>query len=331
MVTIEEVAKEAGVSVATVSRVLNNKGPVSINARIKVENAIKKLKYEPNMLGRNLRKSESRMILALLPSISNPFYASIIQGIEDIAVENNYGVLLCETSSKSEREMLYFNLLKQKLADGVISLDPTIDKNNLKQIGMNYPFIQCCEYDEEIHIPYVTIDNKLAAYKAVKHLISIGHRKIALINSDEKFLYARLRKEGYIKALQENDIEIDEKLMINCNLDFESGKKAMKQLLKSNEGRPTAVFAVADILAIGVIKAIKEANCSVPEDIAVVGFDNIPMATMIDPALTTIAQPMYQIGCEACKMLLGKINNKDEEIENCILDFELIIRESTMK
>ncbi|QCX33231.1 LacI family transcriptional regulator [Caloramator sp. E03] len=330
MATIEEVAKEAGVSVATVSRVLNNKSPVSINARIKVENAIKKLKYEPNMLGRNLRRSESRMILALLPSISNPFYASIIQGIEDIAVENNYGVLLCETSSKSEREMLYFNLLKQKLADGVISLDPTIDKNNLKEIGIRYPFIQCCEYDEDLNIPYVAIDNKLAAYKAVKHLISIGHKNIALINSDEKFLYARLRKEGYIEALQENNIEVDEKLMINCDLDFESGKKAMKQLLKSNESL-TAVFAVADILAIGAIKAIKEANYRVPDDIAVVGFDNIPMANMIDPALTTIAQPMYQIGCTACKMLIKKINNKDETIENSILGFELIIRESTMK
>jgi len=330
MVTIEEVAKEAGVSVATVSRVLNKSNSVATKTRIKVEEAIKKLNYEPNMLGRNLRRSESRMILALLPSISNPFYTLIINGIEDIARKSGYSVLLCQTDSDPERETVYFNILKQRLADGLISLDPTVDIELLRDVAKNYPIIQSCEFSEELDIPYVTIDNFTAGYKAVKHLISIGRKKIALVNSDKKFMYARLRQEGYEKALKEAGIEYREKYVINGENDFESGQRAMKQLLELKD-KPDAVFLVSDILAIGAIKTIKESGLKVPEDIAIVGFDNIQFANMMNPSITTIAQPMYEIGCQSCKMLIEKIQNKDKHIDNTIMDFELIIRESTMK
>lgn len=329
MLTIKEVAKEANVSVATVSRVINNNVPVSSKARIKVENAIKKMNYEPNMLGRNLRRSENRFILALLPNISNPFYAAIIKGVEDTAMSQGYNVILCQTDAEPEREKSYLNLLKQKLADGVINLDPILDEDFLMKIGEKYPIIQCCEYSENLDITYVSIDNKAAAYKATNHLIDIGHKNIALINSNEKYVYARQRKEGYIKALIDSNIKPNDKWIVNVDLDFESAQSAVEYLLALDE-KPDAIFAVSDILAIGALKAIAEARLRVPEDIAVVGFDNIPYAKIVTPALTTVNQPMYTIGTKACKMLIHKLR-KDKDVSNEILDVQLIIRESTVK
>ncbi|MCG8482133.1 MAG: LacI family transcriptional regulator, partial [Clostridia bacterium] len=249
MANIEEVAKEANVSVATVSRVLNNSSSVREKTRVKVEAAIKKLNYEPNMLGRNLRRSESRMILALLPSITNLFYIEIMDGIKDVANKFGYNVLLCQTDSDAERERTFIDLLKHKLADGLISLDPTLDINTLKEVYMNYPIIQCCEYTEELNIPYVTIDNFLAGYRAVKHLISMGRKNIAMISSCDKFLYARQRKLGYKKALEEAGIEYKEELVINGDLNFEAGQKGMKHLL-TLDNKPDGVFVVSDVLAI---------------------------------------------------------------------------------
>ncbi|MDK2800917.1 MAG: LacI family transcriptional regulator, repressor for deo operon, udp, cdd, tsx, nupC, and nupG [Clostridiales bacterium] len=329
MPTIEEVAKAAGVSVATVSRVLNN-GQVSPKTRILVENAIRELNYEPNMLGRNLRRSESRMILTMIPNISNPFYSVIVEGIEDAARKNGYNILLCNTEADVEREKIYLDLLKQKLADGIITMEPAIDIDVLKEVGKRYPVVQCCEYSEKINIPYIAIDNVTAAYKATKHLLTIGHKKIALINSDEKFMYARQRKEGYIKALQEFDIPVNEDWIVNAGLSFESGQRMMKYLL-SLKDKPSAVFAVSDILAIGALKTIKDEGLKVPQDIGVVGFDNIQFANMMNPTLTTIEQPRYQMGVEAAEMLIKRIKDKKQKVENVILDHQLIIRESTME
>lgn len=329
MATIQEVAKEAGVSVATVSRVLNHPASVSAMTRAKVETVIERLQYNPNMLGRNLRCAESRMLLVLVPSISNPFYSKIVQGIEDVARRNHYNILLCTTDSDVERENIYLDLLRNRMADGVISMDPAVDVANIKQLGSAYPVIQCCEYSETDETPYVSIDNQTAAYKAVKHLLMMGHKRVAIINSDERFLYARHRQEGYLRALQEFAIPVVDDFIIHTDLHFESGHRAMKTLL-SLPNRPTAVFAVSDTLAIGALRSIKEAGLKVPDDMAVVGFDNIPFASMMNPSLTTVAQPMYEIGCEAARMLIKRMTSPQERVESVVLDYELIIRESTM-
>lgn len=328
MANIQEVAKRAGVSVATVSRVLNNHSSVTIKTRLKVENAIKELNYEPSMLGRNLRNSESRLLLVLLPSISNPFYTDIINGIQTTAIANKYNILLCETDSNPDRENIYFNMVKNKLADGVISMDPTVNKQKLIELAENHSIILCSEYDEEGSIPYVTIDNELAAYHAVKHLLKLGNKRVALINSDEKFLYARQRRNGYERALKEFHLPILEELIYHTTqLDFQDGIQAMRMLLQLEE-KPTAVFAVSDTLAIGALKEIKASGLTIPEEIAVVGFDNISFSNMTNPTLTTIAQPMYKMGCTAATMLLKSIQN--QKCDSMILEHELIIRDSTM-
>lgn len=329
MANIQQVAKQAGVSVATVSRVLNGQKTVSGKTRMKVEEAIKKLNYEPSMLGRNLRNSESRLLLILIPTISNPFYLEIIKGIEQVAISQNYNILLCETDSDPERENIYFDLVRKKMADGIISMDPAVNGKTLKKLAENYAIIQCSEYEEGSGIPYVTIDNEEASYRAVKHLVQIGHKKIALINSDEKYLYARQRKMGYKRALEENGIALKPEYIIPTqHLGFENGQQAMKKILNLEE-RPTAVFAVSDLLAIGALKEINASGLHVPSDMAVVGFDKIDFSNMTNPTLTTIAQPMHKMGTVAAKMLIDKI--KGIEVESIILDHELVIRESTSR
>lgn len=328
MANIQQVAEKAGVSVATVSRVLNNNSSVSPKTRIKVENAIRDLKYEPSMLGRNLRNSESRLLLVLIPSISNPFYNEIINGIQNTAIANHYNILLCETNSSPERENIYFNMVKNKLADGVISMDPTVNMEKLKELAEKHSIILCSEYDEGGSIPYVSIDNELAAYHAVKHLIKLGNKKIALINSDEKFLYARQRRSGYERALKEFHLPIREDWIYNTTqVDFQAGVQAMRMLMQLKE-KPSAVFAVSDTLAIGALKEINLRGLKAPDDIAVVGFDNISFSNMTNPTLTTVAQPMYKMGVTAANMLINSI--KEHKVESILLDHELLIRESTM-
>jgi LacI family transcriptional regulator, repressor for deo operon, udp, cdd, tsx, nupC, and nupG len=327
MATIQDVARRAGVSVATVSRVLNNRDIVSNATASNVEQAIKELNYEPSVLGRNLRTSKSRLLLVLIPSIANPFYAEIIKGIEDIVLDQGYNILLCETDSNPEREEIYINLVRNRMADGIISLDPAVDKVRLKELAKKYPIVQCSEYDKDGTVSYVSIDSELAAYQVVRYLVQIGHTKIGLINSDNKYLYARDRYKGYVKALEENNIPINNNWIYNVEtVGFVKGQLAMRSLLNQSD-RPTAIFADSDVLAIGALKEIHSIGLRVPQDIALVGFDNICLSNMMHPTLTTISQPMYKLGSASASMIIDKIKGK--EVENIILDHELIIREST--
>ncbi len=328
MATIQEVARKAGVSSATVSRVLNNRISVASSTRIKVEQAIKDLKYEPSMLGRNLRNSESRLLLVLIHSFSNPYYSEIINGIEDYSIANDYNILLCDADSNPERETTFLNMVKNKLADGIISMNPTVDIHKLTELAQKHPIILCSEYYEEVPIPYVAIDNEAAAYRAVKHLIKLGNEKIAFINFDESFLYARQRRKGYERALKEFDIPVNDEWIFNTQgLDFQEGVQVMRKILRL-ENRPTAVFAVSDTLAIGALKEANVRGLKIPDEMAVVGFDNISFSNMTNPTLTTVSQPMYDMGHKAARMLIDKI--KGQSVESLIMDHELIIRESTL-
>lgn len=327
MATIQEVAKKAGVSVATVSRVINHPERVAVKTRERVEKTIEQLNYEPSILGRNLRKSESRLILVLIPSIANPFYTEIINGIEDTVIKHGYNILLCQTESNPKRAMIYFNLIRNRMADGIISMDPTVDINHLNKLNETYPIIQCSEYDENGTISYVTIDSELAAYEAVNYLIGIGHEKIAFINSDEKYLYARQRRAGYERAFRENNLLVDPELIYYADgIGFELGENVVRDILNRAD-RPTAIFAVSDILAVGALREFSLNNVRVPEDIALVGFDKINLSSMTYPTLTTIAQPMYEMGCISAQMIINKINGK--KVENVILEHKLVVREST--
>jgi len=327
MQTIQTVARIAGVSVATVSRVINNPSVVTEKTRIKVEKVINDLNYEPSVHGRNLRTSESRLLLILIPSISNPFYADIISGIEKTAFEQGYITFIYETDSHHGRKKTYSNLLRNRLADGIISMDPTVNKQELFSLANQYPVVQCSEYDVEGSISYVAINHKLAAYDAVKYLIKLGHKKIALINSHSKYLYSRERRKGYEKALNEFNLPINTDWIYNTQkLSFENGQRASSMLLNMDE-KPTAIFAVSDILAIGALKEVNMRGLKIPNDMAIIGFDKISFSNMTHPTLTTISQPRYEMGVTSATMLIEKIKGK--QTKSIILDHELVIRNST--
>ncbi|HHV97413.1 MAG TPA: LacI family transcriptional regulator [Clostridiaceae bacterium] len=329
MPTIQDVARKAGVSVATVSRVINNSPSVSETTYRKVMQAIEELDYKPNLLGRNLRRTETRMILVLLPTISNPFYSKIVKGIERVARENGYNILLCNTDSRVETEREYLKLLKNRLSEGAIFMAPVIDRDELSELSRKYPIVQCCEYMEEAHVSYVTIDNFSAAYKAVQYLIGLGHKRIGMISCKNNYISTIQRKEGYKKALEDAGLVFSEDLIKVGNYGFKSGIRAAKQFLAKKDNVPTAVFAISDSMAIGAIRCFKENGMKVPGDISVIGFDDITYASMYDPMLTTVSQPQVELGCEAMELLLAQIRGDIKEPKSIFLDYELIIREST--
>lgn len=327
---IQDVAKEAKVSVATVSRVLNNSRSVTESTRASVSAAIKKLNYRPNLLGRDLRRTETRRALILLPNIGNPFYARIVKGIEDVAHRNGYNVMLCNTDSLPERERNYLELLKNRLADGVIFMAPVIGREELADIGSSFPVVQCCEYIPDTGVSQVSIDNYSAAYKLTKHLISSGHNKLGMISSKGSLVSIGQRESGYKKALEDSGIKFDEELIKYGDYSFKSGIRAANQFM-SMKDRPTAIFAISDIMAIGALKAARDNNLKIPEEIAIAGFDNINFASMYSPALTTISQPKYDIGCISMELLLKQMRGEIKKPEEILLEYELIIRESTIR
>lgn len=330
MATIQDVAKAAGVSVATVSRVLNNSSSVIPETRETVLEAIRKLNYQPNLLGRNLRRMETRMVLVLLPNVSNPFYSRIVKGIEDVAHKNGYTVMLCNTDSDKHREDMYLELLRNRLSDGVIFMESEQGREELIELSKAFPVVQCSEYKENIDVDHISIDNFAAAYKAVTHLISLGHKRIAMISCRNQLISTKKREEGYKKALQDAGIEFDPSLLFYGDYGFKSGLRAGKRIVDL-EQKPTGVFAISDVMAIGAIRAFKEAGYRVPEDIGVIGFDDISFASMYDPMLTTVAQPKYDMGCEAMNLLLRKMKGESKLPVKLTLEHSLKIRESTVK
>ncbi|MEJ6950438.1 LacI family DNA-binding transcriptional regulator [Natronospora cellulosivora (SeqCode)] len=328
MATIRDVAEKAGVSIATVSRVLNKQSAVKPSTKVKVEKAIKDLNYQPNYLGRNLRRAETKLILVVLQNISNPFYAKVVKGIEDIGHKNNYNIMICNTDSDPTRERSYLELLLNKLVDGVILMAPEIEAEELDQISKNFPLVQCCEYKEGTQAPHISIDNLAAGYTAISHLIKLGHNRIGMISASNRLLSAIQREKGYKKALLDAGIEFDTDLIKYGSYGFNGGLRAAKELLNMDKS-PTAIFTISDITAIGAIKAIKEKGLKVPDDIAVIGFDNTSIASMYDPQLTTIAQPRYDLGRISMEILLDIINNEDVSSKEVYLEHELVIRKST--
>ncbi|HOJ09543.1 MAG TPA: LacI family DNA-binding transcriptional regulator [Clostridiales bacterium] len=329
--TIQDVAQKAGVSVATVSRVINNSPAVSEKARNNVMQAIEELDYRPNLLGRNLRRTETRLILVLLPSISNPFYSKVVKGIESVARENGYNILLCNTDSQLETEKAYLKLLKSRLSDGVIFMAPELDREELSAIGRSFSVVQCCEYKEDAQVSHVSIDNFSAAYRAVQYLIGLGHKKIGMITCNNNFISTIQRNAGYKKAIEDVGLVYDTSLIKQGNYSFKSGIRAGRQFLLKKDNIPTAVFAISDSMAIGAIRCFREKGLKVPEDISIIGFDDITYASMCEPMLTTISQPQFELGCEAMELLLMQMRGEVIEPRSIFLDYELIIRESTGK
>ena len=330
MVRIADVAKLANVSTATVSRVLSNTGKVKKETTEKVLEAIKQLNYQPNILARQLRTLETKTILVVVPDISNPFFSKVLRGIEEVADENGYQVLLGDTINKPEHEIAFLDILRQKKADGMILLTARSNREFLEQLAKEYPIVLACEYIEGAEIPTVSIDNISSARKITEHLIQLNHERIATITGPLHVVLGRDRLKGFQQAMKQNGLQIEPCLVQEGDFTLESGCNQMLKLL-ALENPPTAVFAANDEMAMGAIKTIKSKGLNVPNDIAVVGFDNIKFASIFEPALTTISQPTFEIGEKAIDLLISLINNTPLEKEQYILEDQLIVRDSCGK
>ncbi|QEY17011.1 MULTISPECIES: LacI family DNA-binding transcriptional regulator [unclassified Cellvibrio] len=329
MSDIRDVARLAGVSIATVSRALSNPEMVSTISLNKVHNAISQIGYHPNMLARNFRSTRSYevvTVMVLVPDIVNPFYSLFIRALEDRAQQKGYAVLLGDTRGDPELEMDYIRRVETRLADGIVQLRPSLEKSQ-NNIPPDIPCVNACgcEYTTG---PAIRIDNRAAAKTMVNYLISLGHKRIGVISGLKDNPHAIDRLEGYKEAIAEAGIPFEKDLIAEGDFTMWSGLNAAFQFCNMKV-RPTAIFSMNDEMAIGAMQTLKNQGIRIPEDISVTGFDDIAYAKYSDPSLTTISQPAEEMGKMAMDMLLKVINGEPLSQRECVLPTEFIIRKST--
>jgi DNA-binding LacI/PurR family transcriptional regulator len=327
--TIHDVAREAGVSTATVSRVFNHKGNVSEHVEAKVLETAKRLSYKvpapvfPQRTG-------TRLVAVVAPSLSNPFYNDILDGIQSVLDNNNYNMVIIQSKSKGSFRSSTLDCFRQDIFDGLITLEYADNMKSLYDaVKPSLPVIQCCEYDESLPYPYVGIDDYQAAHNAVSLLYHTGRRRIAFLNSTQRSMYGKKRENGYKDALLHYGLILDESLIYHLTtINFDVALSVAYRLL-TDAGRPDAVFAVSDIYAIAVTRAAHDLGLRIPEDIAVVGFDNISMAAMNEPPLTTVNMPRYDIGSTSAASLIRLISQQSALSKGVILAADVVVRGST--
>lgn len=330
MVNIKVVAKEAGVSASTVSRVLSGNAPVNDDTRVKVLAAIEKLNYQPNAFAQGLKGGRIQTIGLVIPNVRNLVFPAAIRGIEDKAKEHGYNVVLCNTDEDIEKERFYIENLRRRLIDGFIFSTARPGHEYLLDLpreGVPVVFM-IRELGESVDT--VVLDNKEGAYQATRFLISRGLRNLALINGRTDLPLYRDRFEGFVRASQEAELPVDQSLIVHGANGWDEGYQVMRMILEKGK-LPDAIFATSDPKAIGVIRALREKGLKVPGDISVMGFDNLDFASLVDPPLTTVAQPFYEMGVQACARLIELIEaGSDGEARKDVFPAELMIRNSVV-
>ena len=327
MIKMRDVATRANVSPATVSRVLRQPDLVSKETKEKVQRVIQELNYKPHMIASQFRTRETKTILVVVPDITRPFFSEVLRGIEHTALQNGYQVILGDTENQMEREKEYIDLLYKKQADGALLLTARMNRTSLEELSSQFPVVLACEYMNGLDIPTVSIDNISSARNVTEHLINIGHRKIAHISEAMDVILSQDRLRGYQQAMLSHDLAIDPSWVQEGDGGIDSGYHQMVKLL-ALEDRPTAVFVFNDEMALGSIKAVQNHGLRVPEDIAIVGFDNLPIASLFSPYMTTVDQPKYEIGQKATDLLLKLLKGSSIKQKKFVMKDKLIVRES---
>jgi LacI family repressor for deo operon, udp, cdd, tsx, nupC, and nupG len=319
------VAAACGFSVATVSRTLQFPDRVTDETKEQVQAAIRKLGYIPNAQARNLRTARTGLILALVPDISNLFFSNIIRGIESVAKQHNYSVLLGDTQYLQENEQRYADMISAREADGMITLSPRIPRIHRTD---GVPIVNICETVTNSEISTIRIDNAAASRDVTRYLLALAHRRIAFIGGIPDTPISVERRDGFLDALREAGIPEDPRLQVQGDFTLESGVRGAEWIL-ARQPWPTAFVCASDELAIGVLHVLRGRNLQVPKDISVVGFDDISFARYVAPPLTTVAQPRAEFGREAMLMLLDLLRDPQTPVRHMILPTQLIIRGST--
>lgn len=329
--TLEDIARLAGVSRSTVSRVVNEHPNVSEEVRTRVLEVIRNTGYHPNLAARTLASNRSWMLGLVLPRtvstfFADPYFPRLTQGIAQACNDYDYTLALFLVTTTDDEERIFPRVSRKGFLDGVLVQSAQIGDQLIDRlVASNIPLVVAGRPFHASEISYIDVDNVAAAFNAVNHLIRLGYRRIGHIGGASNSAVTIDRKEGYMKALREAGRTIDPALIVESDFTEGSGYQAMRQLLTAGVD---AVFTSSDMLAFGAMRAVREAGLRVPEDVAFVGFDDLPVASPVDFGLTTVRQPVYPFGYKAIEMLIDLINNGIQPPRRVIMDTELIIRDS---
>lgn len=328
-VTIREVAQAASVSVATVSRVVSGSGHhVRPDTRGRVLAAVARLGYQPNLVARGLKKRVTHTVGLIVPDISNPFFPAIARGIEDVASRAGMGVLLCNTYEDLAKERTYLTLLDNRMVDGLIFATVGTNTTHLRMLRRRgVPVVLVARAPVGVGIDAVLVDNRRGAREATSHLIRLGHRDIAFIGGPNSLPVEVEREAGYRDALAAAGISVKPRLICDGGFRAEGGAAAVRALLEDRQ-RFSAIFAANDLMAIGAMEELRRQGRRLPHDAAVVGFDDITFASLVEPRLTTVAQPKYRMGSLAMERLLELLGGDDRRARRLVLEPRLVVRDS---
>lgn len=331
MVTIKEIAKKAGVSVGTVSKVLNYDKTVSEINKRKVIRIIKELNYRPNRIARSLSKGKTKNVGFIIPDITNPFFPELVRGASDLLISNGYYVFLCSSDNDSNKEDFYINDLVSMWIDGIIIAPSDTENRDISIFNkIISPFVVVDREIKELNKDLVIINNKKGAYEVVSYLISNGHKKIVLLAGPQYMKTAQDRFMGWKKALEEKAL-FREEFAFWGNFSIDSGYEMMKKVF-NNLGKVDAVFACNDLIALGAIQAIEEKKYKIPDDISIIGFDDIYLSRFLKPPLTTVRQPIYNMGKIVAEILLDRMSSSVDFIpKKVVIEGSLVIRNSVSK
>lgn len=329
MVTISDVAKRAGVSRSTVSRVLNNQlRYVREETQFAVLKAAKELGYRPNSVARSLKTKKSHCIGVITDDIDTPFLPSMLKGIEQYAFSQGYSALVCNSGYELEKQKDYIEMLIQRQIDGIIFAASFVYSYAQDLIKPSVPIIYAYSHSPQKTKNSVVSDDFNGAQSAVKHLLRLGHTRIGYINGPKHVIPSQDRIRGYTHALTSNGIEFDQSLVRYGQWEeSSSGYQAAQELLSLSDP-PTAIFAANDVMAAGVLEALYDLNLRVPEDISVIGYDDRKIAPLLRPGLTTVRLPIYEIGSTAARMLIECLEEESSLIDSTSVQCELIVRQS---
>jgi LacI family transcriptional regulator len=328
--TIKEVADQAGVSVATVSRVVNKTGYVSLDLQERVQEAMRALNYRPSALARSLRRQETQTIGILVPQLDQPFFSALAFAAEKALFSSDYRALICSAEERRDKEDAYIEMLMRQRVDGVILVPTGQSSDNVRRLlDEGVPVVLVDRDLPNLSINRVMCDNRRGGAQAIEHLLALGHQRIGVIGGPEYSESIIERMNGARGALEAAGIPFDPDLFVTGSLlQFEMGYTAGRNLLQ-RESRPTAIFALTDVMAIGVLHAAVELGLWLPDELSVIGYDNIPIAAYSIPELTTIAQPIYAMGEAAADILIRHVREIEAPIETIKLDTQLMLRKST--
>lgn len=328
-VTIKDVAKTAGVSRQTVSRAINDKGEISPETKERVLAAVEKLGYRPNRLAQSMITRQSMTIGLVVPDITNLFFPEVARGVQDAGRENGYNILLCNTDDDPEEEIINLRSLQDHQVDGIIIVSSLADEENLAKFADGFaPIVLFNRAFSHPNVSLIMTDNKRGGYLATEHLISLGHRRIGMIAPHSSQESKAKRVQGYQEALRAVGIEPDPDLIVREANTLHGGYQGMKKLLSENP-EITAIFTYNDLLALGAMRACWDAGRRIPEDIAIIGFDDISLASMVTPSLSSIHVDKYELGRLSLMRLLSVLSHSENALEPLSLSLDLVVREST--